>query len=368
MAERQTQVLFLDDDPEFLGVVQELAVQHTQGAWNPRVSHDPAGALAELKAHPVDLLVIDIHLPQVDGLQFLRLIGRKYPNLLKVVLTGDSTGAYREQCLDSGAELFLEKPRDVGGWQSIFATLLQIAQFRPEDGFTGILRRVGLQDVIQMECLSRNSTLLEITTAGQQGRIFIREGRIVHAVAGERTGEAAFNHILRLTGGEFNLKPFAEPEVETISGSWESLLMDAAQQRDEALENPAEAPATESDTAILAELSNAELPPSPIQQADAHGGPDNPASGLPHRPRTDEFLVCSTQGDVLHEWQCADSNVRIRFLETLSQKARLIAQGLPLGGLERVEAAEGRARALVQVEADRVLFLRASSVPVEAAR
>lgn len=366
MPERQTQVLFLDDDPEFLRIIQELAVQLTNGAWNVGIVHDTGSALAELQSRPVDLLVIDVHMPVVDGLQFLRLISRKYPNLLKVVLTGDSTGAYRDLALNSGAELYLEKPRDVGGWQSIFATLSELAKFQPEEGFRGVLRRVGLQDVIQMECLSRNSSVLEITTGEQQGRVFIRDGRIIHAVAGSRTGDGAFNYLMRLTGGEFNLRPFTEPGCETIVGSWESLLMEAAQQRDEAMEPPAGDPLPVSEPEILAELEAAAL--SSEHLADPQNEPAAPhaLTGSPLRPQTQEFLVCSTQGDVLHEWQCADSNVRINFLEALSQKARLLAQGLPLGGLERVEATERQNRVVVHIEADRAIFLRTAYTPIPA--
>ena len=367
MAERQTQVLFLDDDPDFLRIIQELAVQLAHGAWSVAVAHDTGGALAELQSRPVDLLVIDVHMPVVDGLQFLRLISRKYPNLLKVVLTGDSTGAYRDLALNNGAELFLEKPRDVGGWQSIFATLSELAKFQPEEGFRGVLRRVGLQDVIQMECLSRNSSVLEISTGEQQGRIFIREGRIIHAVAGSRTGELAFNYLLRLTGGEFNLRPFAEPGCETISGSCESLLMEAAQQRDEALEPPAGDPLPGSDPGALADLEAQALAAAPLGELAEVDDAAQTVPGVSKRPRTEEFLVCSTQGDVLYEWQCADSNVRINFLEALSQKARVIAQGLPLGSLERVEAFERQSRLVIQVEADRALFLRTGYSPVAVA-
>ncbi len=364
MAERQTQVLFLDDDPEFLRIILELAVQLTRGAWNVGMVHDTGSALAELQSRHIDLLVIDVHMPVVDGLQFLRLLSRKYPNLLKVVLTGDSTGAYRDLALNNGAELFLEKPRDAGGWQSIFATLSEVAKFKPEEGFRGVLRRVGLQDVIQMECLSRNSSVLEISTNEKQGQIFIREGRIIHAVAGSRTGDLAFNHLLRLTGGEFNLRPFADPGCETIAGSCESLLMEAAQQRDEALEPPAGDPWPGPEPGSPADLEAEALASGPLADAprEADANPTDPHSRM--QPRTEEFFICSTRGDVLYEWQCADSNARINFLEALSQKSRMIAQGLPLGSLERVEVSERQNRLVIQVEADRALLLRTGYSPV----
>src|SRR5436190_1510826 len=84
-------------------------------------------------------------------------------------LAGDATEEYRARCLSNGAELFLEKPRDQGGWQSIHATLHELAKFQPEEGFRGVLRRVGLQDVLQMECLARHSVLLRVQAGNVQG-------------------------------------------------------------------------------------------------------------------------------------------------------------------------------------------------------
>ena len=108
---------------------------------------------------------------------------------------------------------------------------------QPQEGFQGVLRRVGLQDLLQMECLSRHSTLLEITTKEVRGLLYIFEGQIIHAEASGRTGAEAFNFLMSLSGGEFVQKPYANPPQRTITDSWEFLLMEAARQCDEASQN-----------------------------------------------------------------------------------------------------------------------------------
>src|SRR5438132_10415489 len=82
-------------------------------------------------------------------------------------------------------------------------------------------------------------------------------------------------------------------------------------------------------------------------------------------PTIDEMLICSTQGDVLYEWQCADVNARIRFLQFLSQKSWQLRQGLPTGHFERLEIEGMKHRIVTQIEPDRALFVRASRLPVE---
>ena len=173
-------------------------------------------------------------MPVVDGIQFLALITRKYPTVQKVTLSAYSDDASRAACISNGAELFLEKPRDPADLEIIFATLRELARHKPTvTGFRGVLRQASLQDVIQMECLNRNSSILEVNAGKWQGQIFIKEGSIIHAQAADRNGEAALNKILCLKGGEFSLRPFAEPPRQTIDGPWEFLVMEAARARDE---------------------------------------------------------------------------------------------------------------------------------------
>jgi hypothetical protein len=90
-----------------------------------------------------------------------------------------------------------------------------------------------LQDVIQMECLGRNSSILEVHNARMRGRIYIENGGIIHAVVGDRTGERALQQLLALAGGAFELRPYEPPPQRTIQGQWEFLLMEAARVRDE---------------------------------------------------------------------------------------------------------------------------------------
>ena len=75
--------------------------------------------------------------------------------------------------------------------------------------------------------------------------------------------------------------------------------------------------------------------------------------------------MCSLQGEVLHEWKCANPNGRIGFLEFVSQKARMIAEALPLGDFGRLEVNAVNTRMVAQLQPDRALFLRASRVPAE---
>ena len=112
------------------------------------------------------------------------------PDLKKAVITSNATEEKRSACLAEGAELFIEKPRTPEGLKSIFVMLEELITWTPQEGFQGVLRRVGLQDVIQMECLGRNSSILEIHNLQLRGRVYIEDGRIIHAQAGDTAGRS----------------------------------------------------------------------------------------------------------------------------------------------------------------------------------
>ncbi len=373
MAQKRKKVLFVDDDAGMLDVLRHLMERLAGTSWEIFTAQDVSSALGILQRQRVDLVVLDIHMPVVDGLQFLNLLGRKYPNVLKVVLTGDATEQHRATCLGSGAELFIEKPRDEGGWRSIHATLHELTRFQQEDGFQGVLRRVGLQDVLQMECLSRNSSVLCVSAGSVQGVVYVKDGQIIHAQCGTRTGEEAFNFLLALSGGSFDVKPFSAPPAQSLSGSWEFLLMEAARKRDEQGGPQASIPESDESFPTPAPMRSERNTPAvvPIIEAGASLGVDLPsvsrstATGAALRPQVDELLVCSLQGEVLHEWQCSNTNGRVGLLEALSEKARKLAQGLPLGDFDRLEVNGAEARIIAQVQSDRSLFLRTSLVPAE---
>lgn len=230
--EKKFQVLFVDDSMAFLETFGGLCTEFAKGSWLIHTATSADLALAVLAERTVDLVVLDIGMPMLDGLQLLGIINRRYPGSKIAVLTGNATEAKRADALANGAELFLEKPATPEGIRSAFNVLSDLISWQRE-GFTGALRQVGLTEVIQMECNCRHSSILEIRNQEGRGQIYIEAGVITHAAVGALAGEAAFYRLLALKGGEFQVKPFKAPPQRTIENRWEFLLMDAARATDE---------------------------------------------------------------------------------------------------------------------------------------
>jgi CheY-like chemotaxis protein len=274
--ERPFQVLFVDDSMAFLELFGDLCAEFSRQTWKIHKATSADGALAVLREITADLVLLDIGMPMLDGLQLLGIINRRYPGLKIAVMTGNVTENKRADALANGAELFLKKPVTTDGMRSVFNMLQDLVSWNRE-GFTGALRQVNLQEVIQVECNGRHSSILEIRNPEMRGQIYIEAGAVTHAAAGELTGDAAFYRLLSLRGGEFQVKPFRPPPQRTINTRWEFLLMDAARATDEEtvlIKKSAAPPATpESETTHIAVGDNLVALPAAAPQTNPADSP-----------------------------------------------------------------------------------------------
>ena len=284
---KKYQVLFVDDNLAFVETFSELCCVLANQTWETHSATSADQALAILEQNPVDLVVLDISMPMLDGVQLLGIIQRRYPGVRVAVLTGDATESQRAICLGREVDLFLEKAVSSDGSKAVFNMLNDLASWAPRKGFSGTLRHVGLQEVIQMECIGRRSAILEVRNHQVLGEIYIDTGAIIHATVGPLAGEKAFHRMLSLSGGEFRLKPFAAPPQRTVDGPWEYLLMEAARCCDE-------------ETAFIARNSNATTSELPAPNASPA------AEGEPVEP-DDEFVVVATYDG---QWSDMDGSDR----------------------------------------------------------
>ena len=231
---RRHQVLLVDDSMTFLEMAGDVFESFSKGAWEVHRACGADEALGIMQQREIELAVLDLNMPMLDGLQLLTMLHRRHPDVKKVALTAMPNETHRAPCLAAGAELFLEKPITRDGLQFVFNVLNDSLTWTEREGFSGTLRQVSLVDVIQMECLRRNSCILEIHAENAQGEIYIESGVMIHAATGALSGEQALQRLLSLNDGQFRLSHYRQPPTRTVHGSWEWLLMEAARMRDEA--------------------------------------------------------------------------------------------------------------------------------------
>jgi hypothetical protein len=190
---------------------------------------------------------------------------------------------------------------------------------------------VGLREIIQMECQEGNSSLLEIYNDNEQGRIFIKDGKIIHAAIDQLKGARALAKLLDLPGGSFELAPFESPEERTIAAPWASLLNQALRASDETV-----------------------TPPAATATGNAAGGGD--AGDM--AARVAETFICSPTGEILYEAQCADAPGRTAWLQSVAQQAGELGKILPLGQFDRMDVSFAHTRIVSRFRADSLVYMR----------
>jgi hypothetical protein len=100
-------------------------------------------------------------------------------------------------------------------------------------GFLAKIRGANLADLVQMECLSGSKRVVRVTSGDNVGYLFFRAGNLVHALARSLIGEAAALEMLGWDEGTFDPAERDWPAKDSIGCNWQSLLLRAAQARDE---------------------------------------------------------------------------------------------------------------------------------------
>ena len=101
-----TRVLVVDDEPQIL---RALAINLRARGYDVRTAGSGADALAAAAAHPPELVVLDLGLPDMDGTEVIAGL-RGWTSVPVLVLSGRSDSSDKVEALDAGADDYVTKP------------------------------------------------------------------------------------------------------------------------------------------------------------------------------------------------------------------------------------------------------------------
>jgi len=112
LSDRAGQILIAEDDPINADLLQDLL--ESQG-WTVEQAEDGGVALDKMRSTYYDLLLLDLHMPNVDGVEVLRTL--RLDEITRpgrvVVVTADLLYGIREDLASLGADVLLSKPVDI---------------------------------------------------------------------------------------------------------------------------------------------------------------------------------------------------------------------------------------------------------------
>ena len=105
-----SKVLLVDDEKEFVHTLSErLQTRRMQ----PAIAYDGEQALAMVASDEPEVIVLDLKMPGIDGIEVLRRVKRSHPRTEVIILTGHGSDAEETLAAELGAFAYLRKPVDI---------------------------------------------------------------------------------------------------------------------------------------------------------------------------------------------------------------------------------------------------------------
>lgn len=226
---QRKRIVLVDDEDDLVWSLASALLRALGRDVELKATSDASEALALVDEGPCSLLITDVRMPRIDGMELLVRARRRHPGLPAVVMTSFSSEALKQKAIGFGSVVYVEKPFELARFVQIVTDLLG----RRPAGFSGAMSLEGLPDLVQLFAISGTTGALKIARSGSSGAIWFDRGGVVHAEQGALSGALAFYEILGWVDGEFSMDRRSEPPTRTITVSVMELLMEAARLQDE---------------------------------------------------------------------------------------------------------------------------------------
>ncbi len=221
--------ILLVDDEEVLVWSLSQRITKLRPSYQVETAGDGQAALSRIGAGPIDLLITDIRMPGMSGLDLIMVARRAQPSLPVIVMTAYATPDVHQEITLRGSIDYLEKPFEFDRFLATVDSVLE----RRRVGFSGAISVQTLPDVVQLYALSCVTGLLVVRHRTAEGRVWFERGSVTHVTTPTAVGDEAFYEIMVWSGGDFSMQMGAVPTERSIRASWTELIMESCRRIDE---------------------------------------------------------------------------------------------------------------------------------------
>lgn len=233
-------VLIIDDEKSLLFSIKagfeplknELSI-HTAG--------NGIEAIAILESTPIDLVVTDLKMPDMDGFEVLSHLSENYPSIPAMVMTAFNTPEIESRLNEDRALIIFEKPIN---FDELSKAILESVHSDAHEGSMGI----SLSSFMQLIHSEEKTCLLEVKSADKTGHIYFSEGEPINAVCDRLKGDEAVYKLLEFKDAHISFKRPPQKKVKRIiKTNLMQLLMEGMRRIDEREDEEAQAPISDTD-------------------------------------------------------------------------------------------------------------------------
>ncbi len=131
------QLLFVDDEPKLLDGLKR-SMRSMRDEWNMMFVTGGEEALRVLEGAPFDVVVSDMRMPGIDGAQLLNEVQRRYPHIVRIILSGHSDQQMIFQSI-SATHQFLAKPCESEQLKTTIRRACALRELLKNDSLRGLV-------------------------------------------------------------------------------------------------------------------------------------------------------------------------------------------------------------------------------------
>lgn len=221
-------ILVVDADKEIARSLEENILE-LNGNYTVKTSHDGKNALEILEKEKVDLVILDIQIPIINGLQLLTELHNKGIWLPIIIIAEFNINEKESKLREFGIVDFIKKPFLPG---KVVIRLDEIMKNREKKD---LIKNFGLPSILQLIEMEKRTGILTLKIGKENGRVFFKNGKIMDVeVKGVSTGEALEELIHSLyEDREISIEYIDHKKDKKINMTLMEMVMEASRIKDE---------------------------------------------------------------------------------------------------------------------------------------
>jgi CheY-like chemotaxis protein len=224
-------VLLVDDDYKVLRILWSR-LQKYEDKFEVVLAYNGAEAIDVLQQKSISVVITDIIMPKIDGLELLAHIKKNYPEIPCFVMTAHGTSEIKDKLSKNTAHIF-NKPFLI---DDLANSIIQVLEQGTPDG---TLKGISVANFLQLIQMEEKTCFLEVSSSGsEKGLFYFKDGELYDAVYGDLNGEEAAFKLLAFDNASIHFKNVSDDKiVKRINVSLMNLIMESQRLKDESMKS-----------------------------------------------------------------------------------------------------------------------------------
>jgi CheY-like chemotaxis protein len=219
-------VLIAEDDAIFLARLQRMLSRYSD-RFDVAAATNGKEAIAVLQQRPVSVLVTDIQMPEMDGLELLTYVNEHHPVIPCFVMTAFDTPELKKK-VAKDIIYFFSKPFEI---DSLGAAIVKVIE---RDIPRGAVTGISVASFLQMIVLEKKTCLFEVLFGeGRKGIFYFENGVLFDAGFEGKKGEEAARELIDIGSASFRFRDFPSKSISRRIETDVGVLIDLARSQED---------------------------------------------------------------------------------------------------------------------------------------